>query len=450
MLRFSDSCKIMSQPPQQPQFQMPPITVDPAGEWTPEQFGIARQNPGFGHAHVVLWEAMNARADKVMLDYTREGVGQKYSIDGIWVPAGGRDRMSGDAMLVSMKQFAGVNPAERRARQSGVFQFKHNKEKFKVDFTSQGVPTGERVLIGVKHVQKDAPKLTDLGMREKTFDQVKGWLNRDHGIVLFSAPPDQGLRTTFHGALSATDRFVRDFISVEDKHNPDPEVINIEPKFYDSMAGQTPAAILRTEMLKEPNVVVLPDCSDTETVKMLVNLAATEQILLITRIRAKECVEALLRVMMLKPDPAKFAKAIIGVVNQRLIRRLCNCKVPYQPPPQLLQKLGIPAGRVQAFYNPKPPLTPEQIKQLEEQKQPVPPPCPICRAGGYNGRIAVYETLEVSSKIRQALVKKPKMEVLRPLAREAGARTFQEEAILQIALGVTSHQEAQRALQAVK
>jgi len=442
----------MSQPPQsqQPQFQLPPITVEPAGDWTPEQFGIARQNPGFGHAHVVLFEAMNARADKVMLDYTRDGVAQKYSIDGLWVPAGGRDRMSGDAMLVAMKQFAGVNPAERRARQNGVFQFKHVKEKFKVSFTSQGVPTGERVLIDLKHLKKEAPKLTELGMREKSVDQLKGWLNRDHGIVLFSAPPDQGLRTTFHGGVNATDRFVRDFISIEDKHNPDPEVINIEPKFYDSLAGQKPVSIIRTEMLKEPEVIVLPDCSDTESLKTLVDLAASEQILLITRIRAKECVEALLRVMMLKPDAAKFAKSIIGVVNQRLIRRLCNCKIPYQPPPQLLQKLGIPAGRVQAFYNPRPPLTPEQIKQLEVEKKPVPPPCPICHANGYSGRIAIYEILEVTKKIRQALVQKPKLEVLRPLAREAGARTFQEEAILQIALGVTSQQEAQRALQAVK
>jgi len=437
----------MSQPPPQPQFQLPPITVEPAGNWTPEQFGIARSNPGFGHAHVVLWEAMNARADKVMLDYTRDGVAQKYSIDGIWVPAGGRDRMSGDAMLVAMKQFAGVNPAERRARQTGAFGFKHNKEKFKVILTTQGVATGERVLIDVKHQKKDAPSLTDLGMREKSLEQVKGWLNRDHGIVLFSAPPDQGLRTTFHGAISATDRFVRDFISIEDAHNREQEVINIDAKTYDSLSGQTAATILRTEMLKEPNVVVLPDLSDTETIKMLVEHAAKEEILLITRIRAKESVEALLRVMMLKPDPAKFAQSVIGVVNQRLIRRLCDCKIPYQPPPQLLQKLGIPPGRVQAFFNPRPPLSPEQIKQLETEKKPIPPPCPVCRANGYNGRIAVYETLEVSDKIRQALVKKPKLEVLRPLAREAGARTFQEEAILQIALGVTSHQEAQRALQ---
>jgi len=411
----------------------------------PDQYGMLRQNPGFAPAMIVMYEGIMARAERVLLDYTREGVSVRYNVDGVWRQAQGRDRMTGDALLVVLKSFALLDPAERRGKQNGFFSATLNKDKFQMELTTEGVKTGERVLLDMRHKKKDIPTLVELGMREKSVEKLKEWMLRDKGLILFSSPADTGLRTTYRAALNSTDRFMRDFRTVENKHRPEPEIINVEPDLFDPEKGEAAHTHIPKMILREPDVICVPEIT-TESAKVLCEVAVKHSQLTFTRLRAKDCVEAMLRFLMLKPDPEQFAESLIGVVNQRLLRKLCQCKEAYQPPPQLLHKLGIPQGRVSAFYREKKPLTPEQIRQLEEAKQPVPPPCPQCQAGGYYGRTGIFEILEVNDEIREALVKRPQMEHLRSLAQAAGARSFQDEAILQVALGTTSLTEAQRVL----
>jgi type II secretory ATPase GspE/PulE/Tfp pilus assembly ATPase PilB-like protein len=118
----------------------------------------------------------------------------------------------------------------------------------------------------------------------------------------------------------------------------------------------------------------------------------------------------------------------------RLIRKLCDaCKVAYAPTPELLKKLGIPAGKIEALYRvPKP-------EELEK-------PCQQCNNIGYVGRTGLFELLVADDKVREVLTRSPKMDLLRTAARAAGMRTFQEEGLLLVAKGVTSIPELQRVL----
>ena len=148
--------------------------------------------------------------------------------------------------------------------------------------------------------------------------------------------------------------------------------------------------------------------------------------------------------LQLKAPPAKLAKGISAVVSQRLIRRLCDeCKRAYAPQPQLLQQLGIPQGKVQAFYIqhegplPLPPDAP---------KDAVPMPCRKCRGIGFHGRTSFFELLLINDRLREILAKSPKLDVLREEARKAGMRTLQEEGIALVAKGVTSLPELLRVL----
>jgi len=112
-----------------------------------------------------------------------------------------------------------------------------------------------------------------------------------------------------------------------------------------------------------------------------------------------------------------------------------------QPSAELLQRLGIPAGRVQVLYQEKQPLQPG-----EQRKRGEPEICPDCRGLGYKGRIAIFEILVVDDKIKQALLKAPNADTLKKLSRAAGNRTLQEEGILLVAQGTTSIAELQRVL----
>jgi len=123
-------------------------------------------------------------------------------------------------------------------------------------------------------------------------------------------------------------------------------------------------------------------------------------------------------------------------LNVRLLRKLCDkCKEAYAPPPQLLQQLGIPAGRVEAFYRPP---TPDPEKPQE--------PCRQCQGLGYFGRTGIFEMLAVDEQVKAALTEKPQVAAVRQAARKAGMRLLQEEGIVLVATGVTSLPELMRAL----
>src|SRR5439155_1677544 len=157
-------------------------------------------------------------------------------------------------------------------------------------------------------------------------------------------------------------------------------------------------------------------------------------------VRSKDAAEALLRLLSMKVPPESLSATLKGVVYTRLVRRLCEtCRQAVQPSPELLQRLGIPAGRVQVLYQEKQPLQPG-----EQKKRGEPEICPNCRGLGYKGRIGIFEILVIDDKLRQALLRAPTAEVIKKLARATGNRTLQEEGVLLVALGTTSLVELQR------
>ncbi len=396
----------------------------------------ARQSPGFLPAKELIDDMAARRAEAVLLDYTQEAVAVRYQIDGVWHNHDARDRESGDAMLVVFKTLAALNPADRRQKQEGAFQAETRGRKFACHIASQGVQTGERVAIRISDGKTRFRSLEELGMREKLREQLLEQLRAEQGFVLLSAMPGGGLTSLFDAALEESDRLMRNYVAVEEAGRREGEIENVEITTYSAAAGETPVSVLPGIIRKYPDVLVLRELPDAETVQMLCDQVG-ESRLVLGGIRAKEAPEALLRVLMLKVSAQKFARAVTAVVNQRLIRMLCPaCKVAYPPSPEVLQKLGIPAGRVEVLY--REPL-PEEIEENKEI-------CAECGGLGYKGRTALFELLVVDDKVREVLIKQPKLDLTKKAARLAGMRSLQEEGILLVAKGVTSLPELMRVL----
>ncbi|MGM0486431.1 MAG: ATPase, T2SS/T4P/T4SS family [Planctomycetota bacterium] len=404
---------------------------------------MARQSPGYVLVKELIADAVARRADRVMLDYTQEAVGLQYEIDGVWHKVEPREREAGDVMLAVMKKICALKMEERRARQQGEFRVKYGGNKYTLQLLSQGTKTGERAIVELIPDKSPFTSLDSLGMREKMRDDLKGALGDEQGLVLFSALPNGGLQTSWNVGLTATDRYLRDFTAVEDKAKPFTHVENVEVATFDGPAGQTPDDVLRGILLREPDAVVLPDFVTGTAVDTMCNYALTQNKLVASSVRAKEGAEAILRVLALKPrDVEKFAECLTVVLNQRLIRVLCEtCRQAYEPSPQLLQKLGIPKGRVEVLFKEYQPPPPGSKKRKGE-----PEVCPDCGGLGYKGRTGIFELIKVSDEMRQAIRKKPRLDVLRQLSRKAGNRTLQEEGVLLVARGVTAVSELQRVL----
>jgi type II secretory ATPase GspE/PulE/Tfp pilus assembly ATPase PilB-like protein len=209
--------------------------------------------------------------------------------------------------------------------------------------------------------------------------------------------------------------------------------------YFNPAAGETPLTPLPKLIREHPDVYIVPDLVDAESGAALLEQVEHENRMVVTSVRAKEAAESLLRVMALKVPPDKFAASVTMALNQRMIRKLCNkCKEAYTPAPNVLQQLGIPPGRVEAFYRvPQP--KPEDEKDDEG-------PCKKCQGIGYFGRTALYELLIVDDDVREALLKTPQVAAVRAAARKAGMRTLQEEGIVLVAKGVTSLPELMRVL----
>jgi type II secretory ATPase GspE/PulE/Tfp pilus assembly ATPase PilB-like protein len=427
----------------------PPIMFEAAGaDDQQRQTNLiqSRQAPGFPFACELLADALLKRSEAILLDYTRDAVAVRYQIDGMWHNLPPRDRQSGDAMLAVLKKLADLNFNERRARQQGKFEAGFLRKKFKCNIISQGTKTGERVVLKMADKKHRFESLEQLGMRDKMQEQLLEALGAKQGLIVISSMPEGGLTTTWNVALSSTDRFTRDFVLIEAEGDDDDEIINVEPVRFKPADGETPDTKLPTVLLKQPDVVLVPDLTNAKTVELVCRYVLDEKKLAIVRTRSRDAAEALLRILAYEGPARELAECLTLVLNQRLIRKLCeNCRQPFQPPPQLLQKLGIPPGRVKVMYQEFRPPPPEQ--QVDERGRPIEIPlCPKCGGLGYFGKTGIFELLTVDDKLRDALQSQPRLEVLRQAARAGGHRTLQEEGIVLVARGVTSITELQRVM----
>ncbi len=270
-------------------------------------------------------------------------------------------------------------------------------------------------------------------MRNKTAEEVTDALQSTQGMILFSALPSGGLTTLINIGLGSVDRYMRDFVSVEDSDSPAPEIANVDPKYYDSTAGERPVDCLPAVSRAQPDVIVCRDMVDPPSANLLCELAMKD-FLIISSIAARDSLEALLRVLVMKVAPELVAGSITTVVHGRLIRKLCSdCKVAYKPSPELRKRLGIPPERADNFYRSAPPES-ENF-------------CDVCEGIGYHGTTGIYEVLHMNQDIQKILVGgKPNIDDLKKAARKAGMHTELDHGKLLVARGITAVEELQRVL----
>ena len=394
----------------------------------------ARNSPGYLLVKEIVVEMIDRRCERMMLDYTKQSVNVRHEIDGVWHNGESRDREASDVMLAVIKTLANLEVKDRKNKQSGQFGAKYEGSNYLCSIVSQGVASGERVILtrtGEKHSYNT---YSQLGMREGLQEQWRELMAIDKGLLILSSLPGGGLTTMTDVSLEETDRLMRDFVAIEDINHRERDIQNINVATFDSVAGETPATILPKLIRSYPDVYVCRDMVTVEAAEMLINEVKDEDVV-ITTVRARESAEALLRVLQMKVSPNDFASVVKAVLYGRLIRLLCpDCKVGYKPPPDVLKKLGIPEGKIEQLYRPP------QPKKGNEK------PCASCQGLGYLGRTGIFELMVITDQMKEILIKQPKLELLKKAARIARQRSLQEEGVLLVAKGETSLPELMRVL----
>jgi type II secretory ATPase GspE/PulE/Tfp pilus assembly ATPase PilB-like protein len=425
------------------------IKITPAGvssEDRQKNLIRARRAEAFVEMKNLIGDGAEKRAEMILLDYTRDHVAARMSIDGAWHPLPPLTRQTGDSMLVGLKFLAGLNPADRRGRQQGQFNVVAADKKLTLDLTTQGVKTGERAQLKFIEKRKSDLSLPQVGMWPEMIETLVGH-TRKPGIVLVSAPPGNGLTTTWRAVLGACDRITRDWVCIIENEDNETDVENVAIHRFDPAAGSKKLeATIRRVLLSQPDAVVFPDVKDAGTMDKLVAEAVRQDRTILTRIQAKSAAEALVKLYSLAGAKPLFAQAINCVIGQRLARRLCDaCKVPVQVKPQLIQQLGGDPRKSTTLYQPYrlPPIE----QRVDENGKPIEMfPCAVCSGIGYIGRVSIFEIINVTSDMRSALLKQPQASAIRSLADEAGELPMLKQGYRLAMLGITSVAEIQRVL----
>jgi type II secretory ATPase GspE/PulE/Tfp pilus assembly ATPase PilB-like protein len=198
------------------------------------------------------------------------------------------------------------------------------------------------------------------------------------------------------------------------------------------------ARMLQTVLRREPDIVMVGECEDRETA-MLATRASAENRKIYMGLQAKDSFDALGRYLSLLGDNQLAAKALLGVVNQRLVRLLCmECREAFQPDPATLKKLNLPADKIERLYRP-----PTEQKVSKRGKPIV---CQKCQGSGYLGRTGVFELLVVDGAVRKLVAEGAPINRIKSQCRKNKMYYLQEEALLMVISGKTSMNEVLRCL----
>ncbi len=428
-----------------PQDEGAEIQFSPSGkDKTETQVNLirARQLHAYPVLKDMVADVVTRRAEIVMLDYTRDAATARMQVDGTWHQLPTLDRQTGDSLLVAAKCLAGLKPEDRRSRQNGKFGYNLLGKKGSIDITTQGIQTGERVIVKVVQKSKTEMNLGQLGMWPDMYKNLLTHLNNP-GFVIISAPPQGGLSTSWKATLVAADRVTRDFVSFVPENDKEQDYENITR--YNYPQGGTPLDAMRTALMTQPEALVVPHISDAATLDELTRQVIEEGRTVFTHLYSKSASEALLRLYQLAGDKDQFAKAVTAVTCQKMARRLCEtCKQQVQVNPQLIQQLGGDPRKQNWVFNH---FTGPRPDQVDENGRPIEiPPCKTCNAFGYIGRIAYFELIEVNDQLRQVIKQQPKLQTVAAAAQKLGSATLTQQAYRLVLVGLTSVSEIQQSL----
>jgi len=373
--------------------------------------------------NIILAEGVNAKASDILIEPLEQEVRVRYRVDGVLQDAKRPTKAFHNAIISRLKVMSNLDIAERRLPQDGRFKVRlHNRE---VDFRVSVLPSskGEKVALRILDKSQAMLDLERLGFDKKSMEDIKQGALKPHGMILVCGPTGCGKTTTLYSVLEYVNSPEDNIITVEDPVEYVIDGLNQVTAKPD--IGLTFASALRSILRQDPDIIMIGEIRDFETVDIAIKAALTGHLVLST-LHTTTAAGSVTRLLNMSVEPFLITSSVILVAAQRLIRKICpRCKESYELDADIAEKYNIKsAGKKVVLYRGK--------------------GCDICWKTGYKGRVGLIEVLTLTPKIKALILGSAQEYKIKDQAKLEGMSTLRENGVALALEGITTLDEVVR------
>ena len=366
--------------------------------------------------------AVRQRASDIHVEPMEDYIRVRYRIDGVLQKKATYNVSVLPAIIARIKIIGGMDISEKRKPQDG--RITQVVDHVEYDIRVSILPTvfGEKVVMRLTAKMALTREKSQLGLKPYELEQFDYIIKNPHGILLVTGPTGSGKSTTLYTALSELNTNDVNIITVEDPVEANLDGINQVQ--VNTKADLTFASALRSILRQDPDIIMIGEIRDTETASIAVQASITGH-LVVSTLHTNSAASSITRLEDMGIESYLIADSVIGVIAQRLVRRLCPlCKKPRPATEEEKEFMGVDVGEAVTIYDPC--------------------GCPKCENTGYKGRIGVYEIMKMSPALKKIISRRDGADVLKEKAIEEGMRTLRMSGSGYVLDGTTSFAEVVR------
>jgi len=374
----------------------------------------------------ILSSAIKSKASDIHIEPYEKTLRVRFRIDGVLHEQQAPPKKMQAAIVSRIKIMSKLDISEHRLPQDGRIKIKVGDRE--VDLRVSIVPTafGEKVVMRVLDSSALCVDISKLGFEPETMAIFQKNIKAPYGIILVTGPTGSGKSTTLYSTLITVNQPDVNIMTIEDPVEFVVEGINQVNARSD--IGLTFSAGLRAFLRQDPDIIMVGEIRDTETAEIAINAALTGHLVFST-LHTNDAPGAVTRLTNMGIEPFLTTSTVIMVVAQRLVRKICNqCKEPYEIPVEHVIPLGV---------------NPEQLRGAKKITLYRGRGCENC-SKGYRGRIGIYEVLEMNDEIRELILERAPLHIVRQVARKTGMMTLRESGLRKLLAGITTVEEVLR------
>jgi type IV pilus assembly protein PilB len=414
---------------------------------TLEMTGVTSEDaPVVKLVSMLIAQAIMDRASDIHIDPEGKSIKVRYRIDGVLIEVRTLPRELHAPIVSRIKIMANMDISEKRVPQDGRFQARitHTEtgpvvtavfrersvlridEGTTVDIRVSTLPViqGETVVMRILDRSRIILTLEGLNFSADMLNLYRRLITKPYGMILVTGPTGSGKTTTLYASLNTIDRKANNLVTIEDP--VEYQIMGVNQVQVNAKAGVTFASGLRSILRQDPDIIMVGEIRDRETAEIAIHAALTGHLVFAT-LHTNDAAGAATRLIDMGIEPFLIASSTLAILGQRLARKICDrCKKPYTATPDLLKSLGVATANV-TFYRGD--------------------GCPACNKTGYQGRVGLYELMDMTEAVRELIISKAPSSAIKAAASRSGFKTLRQEGLVKAVAGLTTVEEVLRVTQ---